>query len=1282
MTGPFSGSADIGLTFPDSSTSSYNMGGFVLLDDSIISFNTDLTSLGDIEALSLRLGQPIIVPGGTKTIHVTNIGLNTIRLVLYNQVDGIYDTIPSDMSRSFSVIVQAPPLRVNISPERGVTYNEPTIFEIYYPYEYGGLVVLGDAALPTEYLGSMYEANNKGDFIYAENTVRISISEPTRVRLYYYPSMAYHGYYYDLDTYFDDFIINVQSAPNVLVENYGKSVSFDYSTTVRLVSNIPCELTYSIIDLEDKLQSLDVVARIDDSLHFDIVLYASTLLKYRARANNKVTELKEYFFLREPATAIKKSYSYFISGGQLTNNLYNDQFFGPIISNSYGEGNPTIDPSQVMQIGQFDFSPITNSFIAGNHPAYTRPHIGGWNYEFTNYGLNSINAIYAFRLHYKFVGLSYYVNNCRAYIYIAGTTINAYVDSDGWLIGLGKYNDGIFDCSFNKPSGIIADAYLEIDYFEVLPISAFTQLYNFELTAQNRFNTTDTFETISQIPVFNTPEDPVFVLAVTSDGSTPDIVTNAITNIENYNGNQSFVDHISTINNLTLFQRIYYQGYLADALVPSIHTERISKIVNGETAFLQTFEANVEDFKLGSTKFNWSIPNWQQENKRFRFLPEGLVSPKIYDGQATIVSQWFYNITGRHVTIEYEVKLAPGCYQFNGYAQVIISNAYSMYTNIYNHGSGIISTGLYADYTQITINFYSYAYMQGGSSPSPTDQYITIKRIEFLDRKRQDVNTAELILGEETWPNDVPTWPWIFNGSWGPAPGVNSPYDNTYFLVPPNIGDSEYAAMSYTVDCIDGNVEFYFGISSEQDCDFCNFYIDSVQVASISGAVDPTFYSFYVTLGTHTFNWEFIKDGSTSVGADTPFITDIRFPILSGVVLNETTQGQFAYTATGTYYAYAWTWEKGSTFLNYRPKGFGATISAYSYDSKSMSVTLPLDTTSGRPSIYFNMSVVATGNTYYYPVNLTVTCNWDSVYTDGSHTYEIFNGNLQYTGGYYPGPRNLPSPIPETGTITFTLTGSGAPFDTSVYFPSISIPTPVVNIIDINPKEDIPSLFPVSCSMSICSTNFDVFYTLDNTDPETSSTAVKYIGPITITESSKIKYRPYNKQSSSWGQLEIKLYLEKPFHTCEILKHVYVSNSKTYVVFFTIPWQVPILIGEITDGMFKTRLYDGLPIVTNPGHIFTIGHVTILGEPCDNQFTNEFHYNVDYNSFRLMTIASEVNNDWPRSIEFTGAVEQEAQGFSVRAISSIPSGVYNHPIRVALRSNFPECEIYYTIEEK
>lgn len=1277
MTGPFNGFADIDLTFPNDS-SSYIMGGYVLLDDSIIPYGTDFTSLGSVEQVGFQLGQTIIAPGETHTIHVTTMGINTIRIILYNQVDGLYDLHPDSMSRTFSITVQAVPLRVTITPDRGTTYTEPTIFQIYFPYEYGGLVVIGDAELPVDYTGSIYPAQNKGDFIYSDNSVRIGISEPTRVRIYYYPSMSYHGYYYDLDTFFDDFIIDVQAAPRVTVEDYGKSVSFETSTIVKLKSNIPCELTYTIIDLEDKQQAVEVVTNIGNSLSFNIELYASTILKFKAKANNYVTELKEYFFIREPST-VKRSYSYYTENGQLTNNLYNDTFWGPIIERSYGEMAQQVDPSQVMQVGQFDFSPITNSFIAGKHPAYSRPHLGGWYYDFTNYN-NYLNISYIYRIHYKTVGFSYFAGNCNASMAIANFPYTSlYVDSDGWLIGLAPINSQAFTCQFNKPSGIITDeTYFEIDYFEIIPQAAYSNV-SFNFIPQSTFGSL--FEQDTQVQVFNTPEDPVFVMAVTTDGSTPDITTDLVTNLVDFGWAQYFIDHISTSENIALFQRIYYQGFLADSIVPSVFTERISKLVNNEIGFLPTFEANIEDFKLGNTKFGWTIPSWQSEDKRFRFLPEGLVSPHIWDGYAGVSSQWFYNVTGRHVIIDYEVKLAPGCYQLNGYVQISISNGNSSWFYIYDGNSNRIETDLWADYTQINITFYSYAYMQGGSYLDPSNQSITIKRIEFVDRKRQDINIAPLIPAAETWENDIPVWPWVFNGNWGPAPVVTSPYDSTYFMIPPNIGDNEYSVMSFDVDCIDGNVEFYWGISSEQDADFCNFYVDFNQLASISGSIDPSFMSFYVPLGMHKFSWEFVKDGNTSIGADTPFITDIRFPTVSGVVVDKNTQSQFTYQAYGTYYSYAWTWEKGSTFLDYRPKGFGATINAYSYDSKSMSVTLPLAKTNYNLNMYFYMSVVAMGDTYYYPIHLDVTCNWDNYYADGYYTTEVFGTNLQYTGYYNPGGRSLPRNAPETGTITFTLTGTGAPFDTTVYFPYIQIPTPTANIVDINPKEDVISIFPFECSMMIGNPLYDVYYTLDNSDPQTSSTAKKYMGPINITEGTLIKYRPYYKSTSYWLQLESKIYT-KQFNTCEILKHVYLVSQQTYVVFYTIPWQVPILIGEMIDGRFQTRLYDGLPILTNPGHIFTIGHVTIIGEPSDRDLGTEYHFNTDYNSFRLMEIPAEINNTWPREIELVSAVEEETQGFGVRVISSIPSGAYNHPISITLRSNFPECEIYYTLEDK
>jgi hypothetical protein len=93
------------------------------------------------------------------------------------------------------------------------------------------------------------------------------------------------------------------------------------------------------------------------------------------------------------------------------------------------------------------------------------------------------------------------------------------------------------------------------------------------------------------------------------------------------------------------------------------------------------------------------------------------------------------------------------------------------------------------------------------------------------------------------------------------------------------INDNEASTLSVTVDCISGQVSFYYKVSSEQNYDYLRFYIDSTLQNEWSGNEDWTKVSSQVEAGRRTFEWTYSKDGSSSDGLDTAWIDDIEFPI-------------------------------------------------------------------------------------------------------------------------------------------------------------------------------------------------------------------------------------------------------------------------------------------------------------------------------------------------------------------------------------------------------------------
>jgi hypothetical protein len=93
------------------------------------------------------------------------------------------------------------------------------------------------------------------------------------------------------------------------------------------------------------------------------------------------------------------------------------------------------------------------------------------------------------------------------------------------------------------------------------------------------------------------------------------------------------------------------------------------------------------------------------------------------------------------------------------------------------------------------------------------------------------------------------------------------------------IHDNEISTLEVTLDCISGQISFYYKVSCERYYDYLRFYIDGTQQDEWYGNEGWTQVSFPVRAGRRTFEWTYSKDESSSSGSDTVWIDDIVFPI-------------------------------------------------------------------------------------------------------------------------------------------------------------------------------------------------------------------------------------------------------------------------------------------------------------------------------------------------------------------------------------------------------------------
>ncbi|MHC4206029.1 MAG: right-handed parallel beta-helix repeat-containing protein [Planctomycetota bacterium] len=100
----------------------------------------------------------------------------------------------------------------------------------------------------------------------------------------------------------------------------------------------------------------------------------------------------------------------------------------------------------------------------------------------------------------------------------------------------------------------------------------------------------------------------------------------------------------------------------------------------------------------------------------------------------------------------------------------------------------------------------------------------------------------------------------------------------TYSAKAGSIRDNQSTTLQVTLDCISGEISFYYKVSSEQDYDYLRFYIDGSLQDGWSGNKDWAQVSFPVRDGTRIFEWKFSKDRSSFYGSDAAWIDDILFP--------------------------------------------------------------------------------------------------------------------------------------------------------------------------------------------------------------------------------------------------------------------------------------------------------------------------------------------------------------------------------------------------------------------
>lgn len=164
------------------------------------------------------------------------------------------------------------------------------------------------------------------------------------------------------------------------------------------------------------------------------------------------------------------------------------------------------------------------------------------------------------------------------------------------------------------------------------------------------------------------------------------------------------------------------------------------------------------------------------------------------------------------------------------------------------------------------------------------------------------------IVMEDFETGDLTAFDW---NSGGNAPWFvtdEAPYEGTYCARSGIISDNQTSDLFITLETIgDGDISFYYKVSSEPGYDFLRFFIDGTKMGEWAGESGWEYVSYDVTEGHHIVKWTYIKDVYTSNGSDCGWLDNIIFPATTTIISVEENMPENDFTVfpnpnNGTFY--------------------------------------------------------------------------------------------------------------------------------------------------------------------------------------------------------------------------------------------------------------------------------------------------------------------------------------------------------------------------------------------
>ncbi len=177
---------------------------------------------------------------------------------------------------------------------------------------------------------------------------------------------------------------------------------------------------------------------------------------------------------------------------------------------------------------------------------------------------------------------------------------------------------------------------------------------------------------------------------------------------------------------------------------------------------------------------------------------------------------------------------------------------------------------------------------------------------------------------EDFETGDFTMFDWTFDSNPWEIVGADQAYEGDFAARSKAISDNQASSMtmSYSV-ANEGELTFFYKVSSESSYDYLKFYVNNTEVGSWSGEVAWTEFTQNVTPGDYTFKWAYSKDGSVDSGSDCAWVDYIVLPASGDNTLiaafnvdnNNPCDGEtvnFTSSSLGDISGWSWTFEGGT----------------------------------------------------------------------------------------------------------------------------------------------------------------------------------------------------------------------------------------------------------------------------------------------------------------------------------------------------------------------------------